>query len=153
MLTRNLADLPTHRRRNRGYTPMKALVFYDGECPLCRREIDHYRSIRGANQIRWVDISREKSVLHAYGLDYEAAMARLHVKDRRGNWHIGAYAFAELWSHLAGYRWLALASRSLNLLPMVDRAYSRFARWRAPSYCSIEGGCATTPGNSARESR
>lgn len=33
----------------------KLTVYYDGACPLCRREIEFYRRRRGADAIEWVD--------------------------------------------------------------------------------------------------
>lgn len=30
-----------------------ATVFYDGSCPLCSREIAHYRRLRGAESLKW----------------------------------------------------------------------------------------------------
>ena len=32
-------------------------VYYDGACPLCRREIGFYRDCRGAEAVAWVDIA------------------------------------------------------------------------------------------------
>mgnify|MGYP000446977673 CR=1 FL=1 len=33
----------------------RPLVFYDGSCPLCRREIAHYRRQDRAGALGWVD--------------------------------------------------------------------------------------------------
>lgn len=112
-----------------------ARVFYDGACPLCRREIAHYRRLRGADRLAWVDISRDQVALDAHGLSREAAMARMHVLDSGGEWQTGAWAFAEMWSHLPAYRWLARAVRKTGALPILDRGYSRFARWRLKRHC------------------
>lgn len=92
-------------------------------------------------------------MLHAHGLSFEAAMEKLHVKDCQGNWQIGVFGFAELWSHLAGYRWLALATRRLKLLPIIDPVYNRFARWRAGSLsqCTADSCIARTPGGDEKE--
>ena len=120
-----------------------ARVFYDGACPLCRREIAHYRRLRGADRLAWVDISRDQVALDAHGLSREAAMARLHVLDAAGQWQTGAWAFAELWSHLPAYRWLASALRKTGALPILDRGYSRFARWRLRRQC--DSASCTTP--------
>jgi hypothetical protein len=35
--------------------PGKLTVYYDGACPLCRREIDFYRRRGRAAPIEWVD--------------------------------------------------------------------------------------------------
>lgn len=113
-------------------------VFYDGACPLCRREIAHYRKLRGATRVSWIDIAHDDASLEAHGLRREVALARFHVRDRAGHWHSGAWAFAELWSNLAGYRWLAAGLRAMRLLPLLDRAYVHFARWRLRRRCSAD---------------
>jgi predicted DCC family thiol-disulfide oxidoreductase YuxK len=112
-----------------------ATIFYDGACPLCRREIAHYRRRRGAVRLSWIDIARADAPLAPYGLSRERAMARFHVRDAAGRWQTGAFGFAELWSHLPAYRWLACTLRSLRLLPLLDRVYVRFARRRLRRAC------------------
>ena len=112
-----------------------ARVFYDGACPLCRREISHYRRLRGAGRIEWVDISTDQAALQHHGLSRRAAMARLHVLDAAGAWQTGAWAFAELWAQLPAYRRLAGLLRRSGTLPLLDRGYSVFARWRLRRHC------------------
>ena len=113
-------------------------VFFDGQCPLCRREIAHYRRLRGADTLHWIDITQNENALAEYGLQRKVAMARFHVRDAAGNWQTGAWGFAELWSHLPAYRWLARSLRTLRLLPLLDRAYSSFARWRVRRSCNTK---------------
>jgi predicted DCC family thiol-disulfide oxidoreductase YuxK len=121
----------------------KAAVFYDGQCPMCSREIAHYRRLRGAEQLAWIDITQQsEQVMACYGLDIEKAMARFHVCDASGRFHTGAWGFAELWSHLPYYRWLSTLLRKTRLLPMIDRGYSWFAKWRLSRQCS-NGLCKT----------
>ena len=36
-------------------------IFYDGSCPLCRREIGFYQKQIGADQLTWQDVSRIRS--------------------------------------------------------------------------------------------
>ena len=116
------------------------VVFYDGQCPLCRREINHYRSLRGAERLMWIDISHDEEMLHIHGLQVETAMTRFHVIDAAGNWHIGARGFIELWSHLPVYSWLARMIRALRLENALDWIYTRFADWRYKQRCN-DGSC------------
>ena len=116
------------------------VVFFDGACSLYRREIAHYRGLRGADSLNWIDITQSRALMVNYDLDPEIAMARFHVLDASGHWQTGAWGFAELWSHLPGYRWFAKALRTLHLLPILDRGYTLFARWRLRHRCS-DGAC------------
>lgn len=121
----------------------KSIVFFDGGCSLCRREIAHYRRLPGADGLHWIDITQTHAVAANCGLDRETAMARFHVLDESGQWQTGAWGFAELWSKLPGYRWLASTLRALHLLPLLDRVYTLFARWRFRHRCS-DGACNTS---------
>ena len=118
----------------------KTILFYDGGCPLCRREIEHYRQLDRAGRIDWIDISRDTSRLQAMGITLETAMARLHVLHRDGWLATGAAAFVVVWSELPYYRWLARLVEGLGLLPLLERLYSRFAHWRFQRRCR-EGIC------------
>jgi len=111
-------------------------VFYDGACPLCKREIGHYQSMRGADRIEWVDITRDSVRLREHGLSLDQAMARFHVLQSDGAWQTGAYGFAALWQRLPALRWLALILQRLRLLPVADWLYTRFARHRLKRRCN-----------------
>lgn len=114
------------------------VVLFDGGCPLCAREIAHYRRLDGAERLAWIDIGRVPDLEQRYGIRPGDAMQRFHVRDRHGRWLTGAWAFAELWSHLPGYRVAGTALRRLRLLPLLDRAYGPFARWRLSRRCGAE---------------
>ena len=77
----------------------KPLVFYDGGCSLCRREIGHYQRIDRRHRLDWVDISREPELVRGDGLTVENVMQRLHVLDIGGTWQI--------MSQVREYRYLA----------------------------------------------
>jgi predicted DCC family thiol-disulfide oxidoreductase YuxK len=123
-------------------TPQRPVVLFDGGCPMCSREIAHYRRRRGADRIDWIDIATADALQARYGVSPDDAMARFHVRDPRGCWQTGAWGFVELWSHLATYRWLAGAMRSLRLTGILDFAYTGFARWRLRRRCD-ETSCTT----------
>jgi predicted DCC family thiol-disulfide oxidoreductase YuxK len=112
-------------------------VFYDGGCPLCRREIQHYRRMRGADRVEWVDVTRQTEKLCDYGISLEQAMARFHVREiDSGRWLTGAYGFAALWRQLPAMRWLAISLEALRLIPAMDWLYTHFARHRIKKRCS-----------------
>lgn len=122
----------------------RPVVLFDGGCPLCRREVAHYRRLEASAALDWVDISASEEQIQAFGVSIEQAMARFHVRDAQGRWQTGAWGFMELWSHLPGYRFAARLLRTLRLVPLVDRAYSPFARWRLRRRCDA-GTCSTAP--------
>ena len=114
------------------------VVLFDGACPLCSREIAHYRDLRGADSIRWVDIAQTPDLEQRHGIDRERAMAQFHVRHPAGHWLVGAPAFVELWRHLPGYRHVARTVSALGVVPLMDWAYTRFARWRLRRQCDGE---------------
>lgn len=114
----------------------RPVVLFDGACPLCRREIAHYRRLPGADDFDWLDIASDPEQATRLGVSPQQALARFHVRDGQGNWHTGAWGFAELWRHLPRYRVIAAALRAARLLPLADRVYGHFARWRLRHRCS-----------------
>jgi len=113
-----------------------ATVYYDGACPLCRREIAHYRSRAGAEAIAWVDVSSCPPEALGPGLEREAALARMHVRASDGTLVSGARAFAALWSALPGFRLLGRLAASRPVAPVAELAYRVFLllrrAWRRP---------------------
>jgi predicted DCC family thiol-disulfide oxidoreductase YuxK len=113
----------------------KPVVFYDGGCPLCRREIRHYRRVDGDRQLRWIDIDAHPETLQACGLTLTAAMQRMHVVESDGRLVSGAAAFVAVWRCLPRYRPLAWVVSLPGIFWLAEQAYSRFARWRWKSRC------------------
>jgi predicted DCC family thiol-disulfide oxidoreductase YuxK len=125
------------------------VVFYDGDCPLCRREIDHYRRMDSANRLHWVDAVNEPGILAEHGLSLERAMTELHVLDAAGHWQRGINAFLVIWQHLPPYRWLAKLVTNLGLRRPLGFVYRRFAAWRYRQRCET-GSCTTSAGGRRR---
>lgn len=128
---------------------MTLTVYYNGACPICRREIEHYRRLCEGEPapLAWVDISREPLVLAPRGVDSLSARRRLHAVDGSGTLHAGVAAFAELWARLPRYRWLARLVRRPWLRPLAEGFYEgllapalfRFNAWRGRCDCAEEG--------------
>lgn len=108
----------------------KTTMFYDGGCPICRREVAHYQRLDAAKRIRWVNIDGEPEALDAVGISHPEAMRRLHVLNREGELLKGAHAFATIWSELPYYRGVSQLVTHLRLLKPLELLYGLFARWR-----------------------
>lgn len=115
-------------------------VLFDGGCPLCAREIAHYRGLAHRGTIDWIDVTRESAPWDEWGLSPKEAMARFHVMDGDGRFHVGADGFLLLWSRLAGYRYLAAFCVVVRVRPLLRWAYERFARWHYQRRCP-DGQC------------
>ena len=111
------------------------IMFYDGGCGLCSREVKHYQKLDQFKRIIWTDISQHPMALKPYAIPIEAAYKQLHVVDTYGKIHIGIGAFLTLWEQLPYYRQLATFARRLHLTKLLDKAYQRFAQWRLHRRC------------------
>ena len=102
-------------------------VYYDGACPVCRREIGFYQKRTGGG-VSYCDVASE--VCPAPDLDREAALERFHVRLPDGALVSGAAAFLALWQATPGFR---LAGKALSAPPVVavlDVAYAGFLKLR-----------------------
>lgn len=122
----------------------KTIMFFDGGCPMCKREVAHYRSLDRQNRVSWVDISRDADALAAYDVGLDAAMKRLHAVDDQGRVVSGVPAFVTVWRQLPIYRHLAWIVESTRTVPFLDRVYARFAAWRFRRRCGSKA-CPSNP--------
>ncbi len=105
-------------------------VYYDGACPLCRREIGYYRRQRGAEGIEWRDVSATEGGEVATDLPRAKALARFHVRLPDGSLASGGRAFAELWAALPRFRRLGVVGLSRPMRPLLELAYRAFLTLR-----------------------
>lgn len=120
-------------------------VFYDGLCPLCSREIEHYRRQPGSERIAFVDITAAEFDASTEGLDPKAVHRHLHAKDWRGDLHVGVAAFIAIWNTLPRYRWAAALAGKPFLRPALDVGYAAFARIRPWLPRARRAECASSP--------
>ncbi|MFM8330815.1 MAG: thiol-disulfide oxidoreductase DCC family protein [Candidatus Methylumidiphilus sp.] len=111
-------------------------VLFDGGCPLCSREIAHYRKLASLRPVAWLDVAAIDGNPEAFGVSRGDALAQFHVRDADGRWHVGADGFVLLWQALPYYRWLAWVCLKLHLLPLLRRLYGPFARWHYRRRCA-----------------
>jgi demethoxyubiquinone hydroxylase (CLK1/Coq7/Cat5 family) len=106
------------------------IVYFDGACPLCRREIAHYRVQDGAESIVWVDASRCDRTALGADLARDSALSRLHARGADGSLVSGVAAFAMIWGRLPAFRWLARVASRRPLQTILEIGYSTFLRVR-----------------------
>ncbi|WP_144184487.1 thiol-disulfide oxidoreductase DCC family protein [Elioraea rosea] len=104
----------------------RPVVYFDGGCPVCRREIAHYRGRPGAEGVEWVDLTACDDAALPEGLTREAALARMYVLGADGRLASGARAFAVLWRALPGWRLLGRVVGSWPVAPVAELAYRSF---------------------------
>jgi ubiquinone biosynthesis monooxygenase Coq7 len=114
-------------------TPAKPTVYFDGACPVCRREIAVYQRGAGAEAVCWVDASACPPDALGGDLPRDRALARLHLRQADGRLVHGAAAFLAMWAALPQHPRLARLAKLLDRPPLVralDLAYAAFLRLR-----------------------
>jgi len=104
-------------------------VLYDGECPLCAREIAFLRRRDRRAMIAFEDIAAPGFDAGRYGLDQPAVMSRIHGVLPDGAVIEGVEVFRRLYAAV-GLGWLVAPTRWPLLRGLFDRAYRVFARNR-----------------------
>ena len=104
-------------------------VFFDGGCPLCRREITFLRRWDRRRKIRFTDISSPDFQAAAVGMTDETLMAQMHGRLPDGTWLRGVEAFRRMYAAV-GFGPLVFLSRLPLISQVLDWAYAVFARNR-----------------------
>lgn len=111
----------------------KPTVYFDGACPVCRREIAVYQRGAGAEAVCWVDASACPPDALGGDLPRDQALARLHLRQSDGRLVQGAAAFLAMWQALPQHPRLARLARLLDrplIVRLLDLAYTAFLRVR-----------------------
>lgn len=124
-------------------------VFYDGDCPLCMREIRMLMRLDRAGAIRFTNIAAKDFDAAALGLDASRLMERIHGRLPSGELIEGVEVFRRLYDAV-GFHWLVRASRAPGLSQLLDFGYALFAknRLRLTGRCH-DGTCALPPKRNA----
>lgn len=107
-------------------------VFFDGKCPLCRREIAFLRRLdRRRNAIRFTDIAEPGFDPSAHGVarTYDELMARIHGRAADGELVEGVEVFRRLYAAV-GFGRLVAISRWRPFAALLDVGYRWFAKNR-----------------------
>ena len=100
----------------------KVIVWYDGACPMCMREIALMRRLDVRRSIDFLDIAPADAVCP---LDRQLMLARFHASED-GVILSGAAAFAAMWRAIPFLKPLGFIARNRLVLGLLERLYTRF---------------------------
>ena len=103
-------------------------VLYDGECPLCVREVNFLKSRNERKRLEFVDISNDEYDT-PFGIEYEDAMREIHGIYRGAEVIKGVRVF-DLAYNAVGLGWVYSFSRIPALLAVADKIYDVWAKYR-----------------------
>ena len=115
-------------------------VFFDGGCPLCRREADFLRRWDRRGKIGFTDISSRDFQAVSVGMTDEVLMAQIHGRLPDGTWLRGVEVFRRIYAAV-GFGPLVFLSRLPLISQVLDWGYALFARnrLRLTGRCSANG--------------
>jgi len=101
-------------------------VWFDGDCPLCRREIAVMRRLDRRGAIVFTDVADGAGDCP---IDRAELLARFHAREE-GVMLSGAAAFAAMWRAIPLLRPFGLAARNRTVLRALERLYVAFLKVR-----------------------
>jgi len=115
-------------------------VFYDGDCPLCMREIRMLMRKDRASRIVFTDIAAPTFDATSVGTTYADLMTRIRGRLPDGSWIEGVEVFRQLYAAI-GFRWLVAITRVPGLSHLLSLGYRAFAanRLRLTGRCGPDG--------------
>ena len=107
------------------------IIYFDGKCGLCSKEIRYYQKIAPKGVFEWQDIAHDAAPLKPLNISQADALRLLHGKDNAGEIHIGVDAFILIWSKLSfGWRLLSVLASLPIICPILGWVYRKFASYR-----------------------
>ncbi|KAJ0106399.1 hypothetical protein Patl1_17978 [Pistacia atlantica] len=109
----------------------KIKMLYDGDCPLCMREVNMLRERnKQYGTIKFVDIgSDEYSPEENQGLDYKTVMGRIHAILSDGTVVTDVEAFRRLYEQV-GLGWVYAITKYEPIATVADAVYGVWAKFR-----------------------
>lgn len=103
-------------------------VFFDGDCPLCQREIACLRRLDRRERIQFTNIAATEFIVPP-GRTFDQLMAEIQGRLPDGTWVSGVEVLRRLYAAV-GCRWLVMPTRLPGISQMLDWGYRIFARNR-----------------------
>ena len=108
-----------------GQVPRLA-VWFDGDCPLCRREVRWIRSLDRRELITFIDLSLGEPC----PIDRQTMLARFHAQEVGKGLVSGAAAFGAMWRQIPALRPFGLLALWRPAVWSLEHAYLLFLTLR-----------------------
>ncbi|XP_009610588.1 uncharacterized protein At5g50100, chloroplastic isoform X1 [Nicotiana tabacum] len=124
-------DPVAQKKDNEGHENWKIKMLYDGDCPLCMREVDMLKERnKGYGTIKFVDISSDEySPEENEGLDYKTVMGTIHAILSDGTVVTNVEAFRRLYEAV-GLGWVYAITKYEPIATIADTVYGVWAKYR-----------------------
>lgn len=118
-------------------------VFFDGDCPLCIREVNLLRRLDRHGRVQFTDIAAPDFVAAVTPEEHADFMARIRGRLPDGTMIEGVEVFRRLYAAV-GFGALVAVTRAPGVSQLLGLGYRAFARnrLRLTGRCAPDGACA-----------
>ena len=108
----------------------KLTIFFDGGCPLCKREVDFLQSRNQKGYLSFIDINTSDFYLDLKcGITYKQAMDRIHALKSDGSVIKDIKVFQEAYT-LIGLGWIYAPTKFPIFDKFIEFIYGIWAKYR-----------------------
>ncbi len=108
----------------------KLTIFFDGGCPLCKREVNFLQSRNQKGYLSFIDINTSDFYLDLkYGITYKQAMERIHALKSDSSVIKDIKVFQEAYT-LIGLGWIYAPTKLLIFDKFIEFIYGIWAKYR-----------------------
>ena len=108
----------------------KLTIFFDGGCPLCKREIDFLQSRNKKGYLSFIDINTSDFYIDLkYGITYKQAMERIHALKSDGSVIKDIKVFQEAYN-LIDLGWIYAPTKIPIFDKFIEFIYRIWAKYR-----------------------
>ena len=109
--------------------PYPLTIFFDGDCPICLREINFMRRLNRRGRVNFIDFADPSFDEQTHGLSRPELASLIHARWADGVIIRGVEVFRSMWTAV-GLDILAKITRVWFIEQLLIRAYDWFARNR-----------------------
>lgn len=107
------------------------IIFYDGNCPLCAKEMRLLKEADIHSKITLEDINANDFEQRFNYIKHEDALAFLHGQQDNGEMIYGLDVTFAAWQTVGRHKWLTILQLP-GIRFMADQIYKVFAKYRSP---------------------